>query len=164
MSGLASVGLRRPLELPPLPAAYLAEVYAHIKLGEPEAGYEQSPGVQFLSGQLRLLAEQRAAQAQAQAGGGARSLREQLRRLPLLSLDVEPAGGGLTVAAAAAEGGGEPPRLRARRLEDGSLELSLRAPPAKRSRFSAVGHIWAWPLPQVRGRGTAGCAWCCPAA
>jgi hypothetical protein len=158
VSGLASLSLRRPLDLPPLPAAYLAEVYAHIKLGEPEAGYESSPGVQYLAAQLRQLADERAAEAAAAggAGGAGGSLREPLRRLPLLSLDAELAGEGLTVAAASVQAGEAPPRLRARRLECGALELSLRGGPPKRSRFSAVGHIWAWPLPQVGGWGGEG--------
>ncbi len=159
MSGLSSISLRKQLDMPPLPPAYLAEVYAHIKLGQPEQGYDQSPGVQFLAAQLRQMAEQRAEEAQQAAAsadassGKGRSLRQQLKQLPLLSLEVEPAAAGLTLAAAAVEPGAEPPRLRARRLPDGSLELSLRQSPVAAakggSRFSAVGHIWAWPLPQV---------------
>lgn len=167
VSGLSSISLRKQLDLPPLPPAYLGEVYAHIKLGQPEQGYDQSPGVQFLAAQLRQMAEQRAEEAlQAAADADTttssskgRSLRQQLKQLPLLSLEVEPAAAGLTLAAAAVEAGAEPPRLRARRLPDNSLELSLRQSPVAAgkggSRFSAVGHIWAWPLPQVGWR-----RWC----
>ncbi len=36
LSQLKSIGLRRPVELPRLPASYLAEVYATQQLGQPE--------------------------------------------------------------------------------------------------------------------------------
>lgn len=32
------------MDLPNLPGQYLAEVYAHAKLGEPEPGYHYAPG------------------------------------------------------------------------------------------------------------------------
>jgi hypothetical protein len=47
---LKGISLRKPLELPQLPKSYLAEVYAHMKIGEPEPGFENAPGMLFLAG------------------------------------------------------------------------------------------------------------------
>jgi hypothetical protein len=52
---LKGISLRKPLELPQLPKSYLAEVYAHMKIGEPEPGFENAPGMLFLAGAWELF-------------------------------------------------------------------------------------------------------------
>jgi hypothetical protein len=44
-----TVFLSNPAQLPP---SYLAEVLAHAQLGEPEAGFETSPGLLYLASEL----------------------------------------------------------------------------------------------------------------
>jgi hypothetical protein len=54
---LKGISLRKPLELPQLPKSYLAEVYAHMKIGEPEPGFENAPGMLFLAGTLAAVGQ-----------------------------------------------------------------------------------------------------------
>eukprot|EP00798_Chlamydomonas_sp_ICE-L_P020700 gene20700-27504_t len=68
----------RPVDLPHLPGSYLAEVYAHARLGEAEEGYHFAPGM--LSMSQRLHAE--AVNA------------SEAKRTPVLSFELEAAGQG----------------------------------------------------------------------
>lgn len=81
---LRSVSLRRPVELPTLPASYLTEVYAHMKLGEPEPGFENSPGIMFLASELYRAATNS-------------SIDPKSKIKQLLSFELQPAGKAATL-------------------------------------------------------------------
>lgn len=132
VQGLRSISLRRPVDLPSLPAQYLAEAYAHAKLGEPEPGFERSPGILYLATKLRGMAVNSS--------------------LPLLSFEVVPAfPGGLVVMSSPQFYHEAAPRLKVKKLKDGTVELTMRpdqvstGPP----NLAALAHTWAWPLPHV---------------
>ncbi len=40
------------MDLPRLPGQYLAEVYAAIKLGQPEEGFHFAPGILYMASQV----------------------------------------------------------------------------------------------------------------
>lgn len=52
LSQLKGISLRRPLQLPKLPASYLAEVAASAVLGHNEPGFENAPGLYYLANEL----------------------------------------------------------------------------------------------------------------
>jgi hypothetical protein len=79
---LKGISLRKPVNLPDLPASYVAEVFAHMKLGEAEPGFENAPGMLFLAGELYRAATN-ASLGLSDAGG---------RTKQLLSFEIEPAG------------------------------------------------------------------------
>jgi hypothetical protein len=152
---LRSISLRRPVELPTLPGSYLAEAYAHSKLGEAEPGFEHAPGMLFLAGELYRAATNASLRGLADARGRAKQL---------LSFELEPAGASMTAFAARQPGQRAPPKLRLRKAADGTLELSLRdadaaaAAHATAAAAAAPGGVppgalapqsWAWPLPLV---------------
>lgn len=74
--------MRKPVELPTLPRAYVAEVYAHLKIGEAEPGFENAPGMLYLASELYRQATN-ASLGLSKAGG---------RTKQLLSFEIEPAG------------------------------------------------------------------------
>jgi len=79
---LKGISLRKPVELPDLPPSYVAEVYAHMKLGEAEPGFENAPGMLYLAGELYRAATN-ASLGLGDAAG---------RTKQLLSFEIEPAG------------------------------------------------------------------------
>lgn len=85
---LKGISLRKPVELPKLPRSYLAEAYAHMKLGEAEPGFENAPGMLFLASELYRQATN-ATLGLSEAGG---------RTKQLLSFEIEPAGGHVNIA------------------------------------------------------------------
>uniref|UniRef100_A0A383W9N4 Uncharacterized protein n=1 Tax=Tetradesmus obliquus TaxID=3088 RepID=A0A383W9N4_TETOB len=149
---LRGISLRKPLALPALPKSYLAEVYAHVKLGEPEPGFENAPGMLFLAGELYRAATN-ASFGIGDAGG---------RTKQLLSFEIEPAGRSVTILAARPPGDSQQPRLRLKKQPDGTLEITLRdaeaaAAAAATAQAAALPgglppsalapKAWAWPLP-----------------
>lgn len=147
VSGVKRATLRRSVELPRLPGQYLAEVYAHARLGEPEEGFHNAPGILYMANELR----ERALNASNIDSSGVQ------KGQMLLSFEVEPVGfGTLTIRSApedAAEG--MAPRLKVKKSKEGVVELSLRqgqvAAAGGSSPFSlaALTRIYAWPLPHA---------------
>jgi len=113
---MRSITLRRPVTLPNLPGQYLAEVYAHAKLGEPEMGFHYAPGILFMSQKLREMAENSTKNG----------------RLPLLSFEIEPAShGSLSITSSeegpqSSHGESAAPRLKIKKGNDATVELSVR--------------------------------------
>ncbi|KAF6256957.1 hypothetical protein COO60DRAFT_1626982 [Scenedesmus sp. NREL 46B-D3] len=151
---LKGISLRKPLELPQLPKSYLAEVYAHMAIGEPDPGFENAPGMLFLAGELYRAATN-ASFGIGDAGG---------RTKQLLSFEIEPAGRSVTIVAARQPGDGQQPRLRLKKQQDGTLEITLRdaaaaaaaaagaqaaALPGGMPPSALAPRAWAWPLPLV---------------
>lgn len=84
---LKGISLRKPVDLPKLPRSYMTEVYAHLKLGEAEPGFENAPGMLFLASELYRQATN-ASLGLSKAGGRTRQL---------LSFEIEPAGESLMI-------------------------------------------------------------------
>lgn len=151
---LKGISLRKPVELPDLPPSYVAEVYAHMKLGEAEPGFENAPGMLYLAGELYRAATN-ASLGLGDAAG---------RTKQLLSFEIEPAGSTVTILSARQPGEQQAPKLRLKKLSDGTLELSLRDSQAAAAATAAAAasaqpggvapgalaaKVWAWPLPLV---------------
>ncbi|GAX80708.1 hypothetical protein CEUSTIGMA_g8143.t1 [Chlamydomonas eustigma] len=138
VSHIRAITLRRPVDLPRLPGQYLAEVYAHAKLGEPEQGFHYAPGILFMSQQLRGLA----------------SNSSDMGALPLLSFDVEPVSHGALSLSSEGELVGEESRLKVKKLKSATIELSPRlgrqlAAANQAFNLGSLTHVWAWPLPHI---------------
>eukprot|EP00879_Flechtneria_rotunda_P021205 GHRR01022338.1.p1 GENE.GHRR01022338.1~~GHRR01022338.1.p1 ORF type:complete len:426 (+),score=134.24 GHRR01022338.1:342-1619(+) len=149
---LKGISLRKPIALPSLPRSYVAEVYAHVKLGEAEPGFENAPGMLYLAGELY----RQATNASLGLAGG--------RSKHLLSFEIEPAGASVTITSARQPGDASPPRLKLKKQPDGTLEVSLRDTDAAAAVTAAAKAAagpegvapcvvapvaWAWPLPLV---------------
>lgn len=103
----------------------------------------QAPGIVYLASELQQAAEKRWRRRAAGALPAAATLP--------LSLRVEPGASGLTIASAPVEAGAPAPKLKAKRLRDGTIELSLRpgqlaSPPAGAGAAPAHHRPRAWPF------------------
>lgn len=132
--GLKSITLRRPVTLPTLPGSYLAEAIATAVLGRPEPGFENAPGALYLSKELYQRALNRSSTG---------------KQGPLLSFLVEPGGGGsgISLMTASEVPDGKGPRLKLKKREEGTLDISLRDQVVPSDK--GLTHPWAWPLPHV---------------
>ncbi|KAK9818111.1 hypothetical protein WJX72_007281 [[Myrmecia] bisecta] len=130
--GARSVMLRKPLDLPPLPPAYLANVLGKQVDGIPPAASAPLAGILHVAAGLRSMAEQSDSTA------------------PLVSVELELAstGGSLTVAPASpATNAG---RLKVRKIGPMQVELSARAEQDDApSGSTALGYTWVWPFPSL---------------
>lgn len=138
LRGAHSISLRHPVDLPPLPPSYYAEAYAFAKLGSPEPGFNNAPGMLYLSEQLRTRLNRAGDTAPLDKGSKASGKGASSRKgsekggsnagsaARGVMLDIVSAGSGVSLATAALTPGGVAPRLKARRMRPGVLELVLK--------------------------------------